>query len=261
MSKKSPVRDYRVIVKDSNDPGYVNRILIATPSTGLVRVEWVAARYGQIVPCNWSHVEMRQFMDGYYPLRYQVADAQNLIVQSFIEKDFEWLLLYEHDVMPPADAFIKLNQYMQEQKYPVISGLYYTRSYPSEPILYRGRGVSYYKDWKLGDKVWVDGVPTGFLLVHQSLMRSIWNESPEYWVRHDKARRVFDTPRHEWTDPETGQSNAITGTSDLDWCTRIMREGHFKKSGWDEFQDKEFPFLVDTSLFCKHIEMDGRQFP
>ena len=26
-------------------------------------------------------------------------------------------------------------------------------------------------------------------------------------------------------------------------------------------EDERYPFLVDTNLFCRHIEMDGRQFP
>src|SRR5678816_4067717 len=73
----SPVRPYRTIIQDSDDPGYVNRVLIGTAVTGLVRIEWVQARYGQLVPCNWSHVAMLSAMNSYMPLRYQVADAQN----------------------------------------------------------------------------------------------------------------------------------------------------------------------------------------
>ena len=34
-----PVREYRTIVDDSGNPGYVNRILIGVPVTGVVRVE------------------------------------------------------------------------------------------------------------------------------------------------------------------------------------------------------------------------------
>ena len=102
--KDSPVLEYRIITDDSGNPRYVNRLLVATPTTGLVRMEWVAARYGQIIPCNWSQVQMNQFMHGYIPIRYQVADAQNLIVRAAVEGDFEWLLLLEHDTMPPPDA-------------------------------------------------------------------------------------------------------------------------------------------------------------
>ena len=258
---RGPVRECYTVVQDSGDPGYVNRILIGTATTGQLRVEWVAGRYGQIIPCNWSQVEMREYLNAYYPLRYQVDDAQNLIVKAAVDGDFEWLLLYEHDVIPPPDAFLSLNAYMREAKYPVVSGLYFTRARPSEPLLYRGRGTSFYGDWKQGDMVMVDGVPTGFMLVHMALMRAVWKDSEEYTVRGITTRRVFNTPRAAWRDPQSGQYNTQSGTSDLDWCTRVMSGDYFNKSGWSAFADKRWPFLVDTNIACKHINPNGEMFP
>lgn len=259
---ESPVREYRTIVQDSNDPGYVNRLLVGTATTGSVRIEWVQARYGQIIPTNWSMVTMLQYMNSYMPLRYQVADAQNLIVKECIEKDFEWLFLLEHDVILPPDAFIRINDYIREKRHPVVSGLYYTRSKPSEPLLYRGRGTSYYDDWKVGDKVWVDGVPTGCLLIHAGILRAMWAESEEYQLGNIKTRRVFDTPRALWFNPQTGTFNTTSGTSDLDWCTRVMTGNFFAKAGWSEYQNNRWPFLVDTALFCRHIDnATGIQYP
>jgi hypothetical protein len=258
---KSPVREYRTVLNDSGDPAYVNRLLVATPTTGLVRVEWTTARYGQIIPANWSMVQMNQFVNGYIPLRYQVDDAQNLIVKAAIEKDFEWLLLIEHDVIWPADAIIRLNHYILNEDVPIVSGLYFTRSRPSEPLVYRGRGTSFYKDWEMGDKVWVDGVPTGCLLIHCGILRVLWDESPEYMAGNDLTRRVFNTPRDMWFDPESNQFNTLTGTSDLEWCDRIMKDNIFKKAGWKKYAKKKYPFLVDTRIFCKHINPDGEQFP
>lgn len=252
---------YRIIVNDSGDPGYVNRLMVATPSTGLVRMEWVQGRYGQIIPVNWSMVTMIQFMNGYVPLRYQVDDAQNIIVKQVIEGDFAWLLLVEHDNILPPDAFIRFNQYIRKGDVPIVSGLYYTRARPSEPLVFRGRGTSVYTDWELGDLVWCDGIPTGVLLIHSSVLKVMYDESEEYQVGNQFIRRVFDTPRHLWHDPETEQYNITSGTSDLAWCTRVMEGDYFKKAGWDEYQDKQFPFLVDTNIFCRHIDMDGTQYP
>jgi len=257
----NPVRQYRTIVQDSGDPGYVNRLLVATPTTGLVRIEWVAARYGQIIPTNWSMVTMQQYMDSYIPLRYQVADAQNMVAKEVVERDYEWLLLIEHDVVLPPDAFIRINEYIRKAEVPVMSGLYYTRSRPSEPLIYRGRGTSFYSDWEMGDLVWCDGVPTGILLIHGGIIRAMWEESAEYSVGGNITRRVFDTPRNLWFDPESNQVNATQGTSDLDWCTRVMKGDFFTKSGWTDYTDREYPFLVDTNIFCRHIEMNGIQYP
>ena len=256
-----PVRPVRQVVLDSNDPGYVNRLLIGTPSTGQIRMEWAAARYGQIIPTNWSMVQMVQWMNGYIPIHYSVADAQNLIIKEAIEKDFEWLLLVEQDNVLPPDAFIRFNEYMRDGLAPVVSGVYFTKSTPSEPLVYRGRGNSCYKDWKFGDKVECDGVPTGCLLIHMSILREMWKDSSEYLVNGIKTRRIFETPRRLWMNPADGQVNAITGTSDLDWCTRVMEGKYFEKAGWPQFQAKKYPFIVDTNIFCRHIDENGIQYP
>jgi hypothetical protein len=262
--EKSPVREYRTIINDSGDPGYINRILIAHPVTGLLRAEWMQGRMGQITPVNWSQIQTMEFMQSsYMPLRYQVADAQNLIVKHALEMDMEWLLLWEHDVIPPPDSILKLNRYILDEDVPVVSGLYYTRARPSEPLVFRGRGTTFYEKWKMGDKVWCDGVPTGYLLVHMGLMRSVWDESPEYIIKSKNivTRRVFDSPRNIWFDQVNNQYNSIQGTSDLDWCNRLMKEKHFEKAGWKKIQRKKYPFLVDTGIFCTHINPDGEQFP
>ena len=263
MANDSPVRPIRIIVQDSNDPGYTNRLMVGTACTGLLRVEWVAARYGQLIPLNWSMAEQRQVMEGYMPLRYQVADAQNLIVAEALRMDMEWLFLLEHDVLIPPDTFMRLNRYMREAPAPVVSGLYFSRAYPSEPMVFRGMGEGAYLDWRKGDLVWCDGVPTGALLIHMGLLRAMWADSEPYTLSGITVRRVFDTPRYSWYNPETGITNVASGTSDLEWCKRVMRGGYLTRSGWGAFADEhsDYPFLVDTGIFCGHINPDGTIYP
>lgn len=261
----SPVRPYKMIIEDGGGQ-YSNRIMIATPTTGLVRAEWAAAKYGQMIPVNWSQVIYNVNIPGslwldHYVMGHVVADAQNIIAKKAVTLDFEWLLLWEHDVIAPEDSIIKLNEYIASEEVPIVSGLYYTRSRPSHPLIFRGRGTGAYTNFKLGDKVWCDGVPTGFLLVHCGILRAMWNESAEYVVKGETTRRVFDTPRKMWFDPSTGNYNSLSGTSDLEWCTRIMEGGYFEKAGWKKYQKKKYPFLVDTGIFCKHINPDGEMFP
>lgn len=253
--------EYRTIVNDSGWGRYTNRLLVATPTTGLVRIEWVQARYGNLVPVNWSMVTMMSYLDSYMPLRYQVDDAQNLIVKAAIEGNFEWLLLIEHDNVIPEDAFMRLDRYITEATVPVVSGLYFTRGQPSTPLVFRGRGTGAFMDWQMGDLVWCDGVPTGCLLIHMSILRAMWKDAPEYMVRDQKTRKVFRTPRDLWENPENGFFSLTSGTSDLDWCTQVMEGGYFERAGWPEYQTREFPFLVDTNLFCRHIDHDGVQYP
>jgi len=251
------------IINDSGNNNYRQRLLVATPTTGLVRMEWVAARYNQIIPTNWSKTDMIQYMNGYVPLRYTVHDAQNLAVKAAIEGGFQWLMFIEHDTMPPADSFIRFTEYMDKGDIPVVSGLYFTRSVPPEPMVYRGRGNHYYRNWKLEDKVWVDGVPTGLLLIHCRLLKAIYDDSPEYNILHTdgSARRVFDSPAQQWFNEETGANETLIGTSDLDFCGRIIKGNYLEKAGFPLVAKKRYPFLIDTNIYAKHINPDGTQFP
>lgn len=259
MNKKHLIPANNVILE--NKGPWTNRILIGTPMTGLVRAEWVLARFGQVIPVNWSATDAIQWISTYAPLKYLVPDAQNLIVKTVIEKGFEWLLLIESDNILPIDAFLRVNTYMRDGKIPVVSGLYFTKSVPPEPLLFRGRGNSYFKDWKMGDLVWVDGIPTGFTLIHNSVLKTLWEESPEYIINGQTTRRVFEVPEKTWYDPETGGTHTLTGTSDLAWCERIIKEKIFEKSGWPKYQKMKYPFLVDTNIFVRHVDENGRQFP
>ena len=257
---RSPVRP-RIVVNDSGNAGYTNRLFVGTPATGNVRIEWVQARYGQLTPINWSMGALLQAMGGYYPLRYQVADAQNLIVAEALKLNYEWLLLHEHDVVLPPDAFVKFNRYMVDERAPVVSGLYFSRAFPSDPMVFRQYGDSYYTDWKMGDVIDVIAVPTGCVLIHMGLIRAMLPDCPEYIVNNTRVRRVFNTPRESWYNPDTGEYSANAMTSDLDWCKRVVAGDYLRKAGWGEYADKEFPFMVDTGIYCVHIEPDGRTYP
>jgi hypothetical protein len=237
------------------------RIMLGIPMTGLLRSEWVMARYGQIIPCNWSMTEFFQMIDQWSPLAYTVADGRNIIVQAAVKQDIEWLFFVDHDVVLPPATILHVNDRMLKADIPVWSGLYFTKSRPSEPLIYRGRGNSYYKNWELGDKVWVDGIPMGCTLIHVSILKAMYEDSEEYMAGNISVRRVFDTPRKVHYDPETRGWFTARGTEDLAWCTRVMEEGYFKKAGWDKFQKKKYPFMIDTAIFCRHIDWNGLQYP
>lgn len=255
----SPVRETRMIYND--DPvGYSNRILCGTPTRGTVRIEWHSAFRGMVTPTNWSMVSMNQPMSVFLPVRFQVADAQNIIVLEMLKGDFEWLLLLEDDVIPPPDLLIKLNQYMATGKHPVVSGLYFTKSEPAEPLIYRGRGSGAFSDFRVGDPVMADGVPTGCLLIHHSILKAMWDDCDVYQVSGIATRRIFDSATDVSFDAD-GNTSTKACTSDLDWCWRVIDGGYLAKAGWRDIQQSKYPFLVDTSIQCKHITPDGRMFP
>ena len=259
MTKQKTYPAPGTIIKNVTAP--MKRIILGIPMTGLLRSEWVLARYGQIIPCNWGMVEMFQFIDQWSPLQHTVADARNIIACAAVEQNYEWLFFVDHDVVLPPSTILYINEQMSKNDVPVYAGLYFTQSIPSEPLIYRGRGNSHYRDWNLGDKVWVDGIPMGCTLINVRLLKAMYDESEEYIVGQTKTRRIFDTPRRTYYDPEKKGWFNSTGTEDLEWCTRVMDGDFFTKSGWPKYAKMAYPFLMDTAIFCKHIDWNGTQYP
>ena len=149
-----------------------------------------------------------------------------------------------------------------------MSGLYFCKGSHPEPLIFRGRGNGYYDKWKKGDKVMVNGIPMGLTLIHRSLLEVMYNESDIYTAGTTKGpvvvRKVFETPRASFFDPETLKYETRIGTEDLHWCERVMNTKVFERCGVEEykkFQDMEYPFLIDTSMFCQHIDQNGIMYP
>lgn len=268
IKKLSVLRPEFQAPKSDEWEGWKKRICIAVPTTGQVRIEWMMARFGQVIPCNWSNGDIFQFFNQYSPLGHAVADARNICVEYCMSNGFEWMFFIDHDVCLPTDTFLKINDYMRKADIPVVCGLYFCKSSHPEPLVFRGRGTSFYDKWKKGDKVWVDGIPMGCTLIHTSLLKVLYDTSEVYTVPTTcgpvVVRRVFETPREAWFDPETMRYQTKVGTEDLFWCDRVMKENVFERCGikkYKKFQKKKYPFLIDTSIFCKHIDENGRQYP
>jgi len=160
-----------------------------------------------------------------------------------------------------ATFLITVNERIIKEHIPIWSGLYFTKSIPSEPLVFREMGNGYYADWKMGDKVWVSGIPLGAAVIHRSIMQVCWDEAEEYEINGMKMRRVFETPIRMWEDAKTKTWQTSIGTEDLPWCDRLKQNGIYRKAGWPEYQKKTYPILCDTGVFCKHINPDGTIYP
>lgn len=227
-----------------------HRLLIGTPSLGMVRIEWHNSVAAMVVPCNWS-------MSTTTPIGYLVADGQNLIAHEALSKGFEWVLFLEDDTMPPVDLFLRMADHIEKKTAPMVSGLYHVKG-GTEPMVYRGRGNGAFKDWKDGDLVWADGVPTGCLLVHASILAEMAKVSPNYRITSAgdvfSVRKIFESPRQAWLDPRSGGYQKMLGTSDLWFCEQVMKQGILAKAGWTKVAKRPFPFLVDTRIRCGHVD-------
>lgn len=259
-SQCGSVKSYHDLMFHAPEPAQ-RRILIGIPMTGLVRSEWAFARLCQITPCNWSHSDTVNWLPQSSPIGYAVAEARNIVVNQAVTQGFEWLLFIDHDVVMPPDCFVRLNEYIMDASIPVVSGLYFAKAHPPSPLIYRGRGNGSFNDWRIGDKVWVDGIPMGLTLINVKVLKLMWQDAPEYVAGGNKrVRKVFDTPFGMNVDPEKRTWDSFAGTEDLAWCNRVMAGKYLEKAGF-KVANKRYPFLCDTGLFCKHMTNDGQIYP
>lgn len=238
------------------------RILIGVPMTGVVRSEWAFARMCQVIPCNWSSSDSVHWLPHSAPIGYAVAEARNCVTHTAVTQGFEWLLFIDHDVIMRPDTFVRINEYIMKGTIPVVSGLYFAKAHPPSPLVYRGRGNGSYNNWRIGDKVWVDGVPMGLTLISVKLLKLMYDDAPWYQVSGGRTvKKVFDTPSGIRVDPKNQQWNSYAGTEDLTWCNRVIEGKYLEKAGFKNVAKKKYPFLCDTAMFCKHITMDGTVYP
>lgn len=234
-----------------NTGKYKHRLLVGTPTMGNIRIEFHNSVNALVMPVNFQ-------ISNQTPIGFLVADAQNLIAHDAVARGFEWLLLLEDDVLVPPDLLLRLEPYMQAKTAPMVSGLYPLKSTMAMPFIFRGRGNGVFTDFTVGDKVWADGVPTGCLLVHTSLLEELAKHVPTYALTANGGQiqlpRVFETPRKAYADAGTGTYQKLVGTSDLYFCDQLKEHGILRKAGWKKLAAKPFPYLVDTAINCGHCE-------
>lgn len=235
-----------------NDDVRLHRVLLGTPSLGTVRMEWHNAVTGLVVPCNWSNSTST-------PLGFLVDDAQNLLVDQCLRDGFQWLLLLEDDVVPPPDLLLRFAKYIAAGDEPIVSGLYHLKG-SDEPLIYRGRGNGAYRKFTPGERIRVDGIPTGCCLIHRHILRVLHTEAEPYTLRANgqgiTLKRVFQTPRSAFVDEGTGAYQKLIGTSDLHFCDEVRAKGVLATAGWPKLQKLRYPYLCDTAIRCGHIDRD-----
>jgi hypothetical protein len=234
-----------------NTGKYKHKLLVGTPTLGNIRIEFHNAVNGLVMPVNFQ-------ISNQTPIGFLVADAQNLIAKDALARGFEWLLFLEDDVLVPPDLLLRLEPYMQAKTVPMVSGLYPLKSTIPMPFIFRGRGTGVFTDFKVGDKVWADGVPTGCLLLHTSLLEAFLKIVPTYTLTANgqplHLPRIFETPRKAYSDAGTGSYQKLVGTSDLYFCDQLREHNILAKAGWKKAAAKPYPYLVDTNINCGHIE-------
>lgn len=192
------------------------------------------------VPTLEEHPLSWQWMDYYQGLDFglgaaaarlrvygqKVDDARNAIVTEAMRINAAYVLFLGDDVLAPANTFHLLHRHREM----MVTGVYWTKGYPTYPYLWNGLMEGPFIDWKMGEYLPVDWAGCDCLLVHTDVFKAI--EPP--WFSCEYAN-------------DEGQKPIALATEDLYFYTKARKAG--------------FRLHVDTEVQCNHQERsNGVQF-
>lgn len=151
-------------------------VVIGIPSFGMVSTYFLQSRQSQQFPLVSSAVDK-------VVLNKPIADARNEIVEYALSQGAHYIYWLDDDVIAPPDAFLK----MYYQNKDIINGVYWSKSNPPMPLLFRGHMEGPYWDWHVGDLIEIDAAGSGLTLVKTDVYRKMQKELGGPWYSVDYA--------------------------------------------------------------------------
>lgn len=161
-----------------------------------------------------------------------VDRARNDVVRAFLETEAQWLFFLDTDQAFSVGDIRRVIDAADEDERPVVGGLYFQWSKHNGllPLMFRKNaagGMDRVTDWVPGELMQVDGIPTGFKVVHRRVYEAIWAE-------HFEDRRPWY--KFEQDNPPKGR---FIG-EDLYFCEMAQEAG--------------FPIYIETGASVGHIK-------
>lgn len=138
-------------------------VAIGIPTWGKVSINWARAYKHIGGPLGANVVELLPVVGK------PIAEARNELMQAAVNEGAEFLLFLGDDVLCPADVMHRmLNRMWERPEIDLITGMYWTKQWPTQPYIWRGVQRGPYLDWKHGEFFEVDYSGIDCLMVRLS---------------------------------------------------------------------------------------------
>lgn len=200
-----------------------NFLLVGIPSRGMVSCEFVSALLTQGDPLNMT-IKYRFEIGG------EVGESRNRLVQYALKIGAEYILFIDDDVILPSNCFNKL-VYWAKKGHDVVSGVYYSKQIPPQPLIFKGRGNGYFSNWKVGDLIDdADGIGMGITLIKTEIFKKL----SKPWYKSVVNKK------------EKGVDQLFSIDESLYFCDKLKNDG--------------IKILVDTGIQGIHFDAISRTF-
>lgn len=166
-------------------------IVIGIPTFGMLSHYFAQARQSQQFPLVSSSID-------YYVKGKPIAEARNEIVEYALNADADYIYWLDDDVIAPPESFLKLWRHQKD----IINGVYWSKSNPPMPLLFRGHLEMPYLNWHVGDLIEIDAAGNGLTLVKTDVYRKIQKEigGPWYSTEYGSFPGVKESPHNNTED-------------------------------------------------------------
>lgn len=149
---------------------YGMNVVVGIPSFGMVSTYFMQARNSQQFPLVSSSID-------HVVLNKPIAEARNEIVEFALSQNANYIYWLDDDVIAPPDSFLKMVNHQKD----IVNGVYWSKSNPPMPLLFRNHLEGPYYDWHIGDLIEIDAAGMGLTLVKTDVYRKMSKEIPGPW--------------------------------------------------------------------------------
>lgn len=186
-------------------------VVVGIPSFGMVSTYFMQARTSQAFPLVSSAVDK-------IVLNKPIAEARNEIVEFALQQGAHYIYWLDDDVIAPPDSFLKLYKHGKD----IINGVYWSKSNPPMPLLFRGHLEGPYWDWHVGDLIEIDAAGMGLTLVKTDVYRKMSQELGGPWYETQYASFPADPEK----GPMPFNQSAPNNTEDLYFYWKARKLGY-----------------------------------
>src|ERR1051326_4571713 len=127
-------------------------VLFGIPSYGTVSAQWVMARQALSTPLGAGTSD--QWLLGN---ELSIAEKRNAIARAAVAQNAKYVFFIGDDTIPPPHAFIQMwNKMLFNPGVKIVTGVYFSRSIPPQPMIWRGYMEGSYYSWHVGEFFPVD---------------------------------------------------------------------------------------------------------
>lgn len=159
--------------------------VIGIPSRGMVSTHFMSARamLQSSLGISWSDyivTHEEAINRGVDP--NSVAAKKQLIAEFAVENGADWVLYLDDDVIFPPNSLLQLLSRNKD----IVGGVYWSKSQPPVPLIFRGHMRGPFMDWHVGDFIKVDAMGMGLNLIKTKVFKAMpkpWFS--ENYIYHD----------------------------------------------------------------------------